>query len=310
MLSYSNGANDNFKGVATLFGSGDTSYTTALWWASICTFLGVICSVFFAEALIKSFSGKGLVPDEVVLSELFIASVALAAGLTVTLATRIGMPISTTHGLIGALVGSGLMASFSELDLSQLGKTFLLPLILSPFIAVLLGYIVTRIIGTGHSLQRTSSGLKRAVHFTTGGAVCFARGLNDAPKIAGMLVIVHLSDIRYGMLAIGGMMVIGGAIHSRKIASTMGEKMAHISINQGMSASVVTAVLVGLASFTGLPVSTTHVSVGSIYGVSLVSKSQNNKVFKEIALSWILTMPVGLIISVTTYFLLGFLIRS
>ena len=60
-LAYSNGANDNFKGVATLFGSKTTSYGRAIWWATITTFAGSVCSIFLAEELVKNFSGKGLV---------------------------------------------------------------------------------------------------------------------------------------------------------------------------------------------------------------------------------------------------------
>ena len=103
-LTFSNGANDNFKGVATLWGSGTLNYRTALALATITTFAGSVCSYFFAEALIKNFSGKGLVPDEIAHSVNFVLSVALSAGTTVLLATRLGFPISTTHGLVGALV--------------------------------------------------------------------------------------------------------------------------------------------------------------------------------------------------------------
>ena len=75
-LAYSNGANDNFKGVATLYGSQTTSYTTAIRWGTACTFLGSVCSLFFAYALLHSFSGKGLVPTDLVGSEAFLLAVA------------------------------------------------------------------------------------------------------------------------------------------------------------------------------------------------------------------------------------------
>ena len=65
-LAYSNGANDNFKGVASLFGSGTCSYRTAISWATITTFAGSIMSIFLAQALLKKFSGKGIVPDQFV----------------------------------------------------------------------------------------------------------------------------------------------------------------------------------------------------------------------------------------------------
>lgn len=126
-VAYANGANDNFKGVATLFGSGTTNYRGALFWATVTTFLGSITAVFLAGTLIKNFTGKGLVDDALVSSIDYGSAVALGAGLTVLLATRIGMPISTTHSLVGALVGAG-WAAGSSIDLGRLAGTFFLPL--------------------------------------------------------------------------------------------------------------------------------------------------------------------------------------
>jgi len=140
-LAYSNGANDNFKGVATLFGSKTTSYNKAIWWATITTFAGSVCSIFLAEGLVKNFSGKGLVPDAIIASPNFLLSVALGAGLTVMLATVAGFPVSTTHGLTGALVGSGLVAVGTEVNFAKLGGSFFLPLLSSPLIAVILGVV-------------------------------------------------------------------------------------------------------------------------------------------------------------------------
>jgi len=81
-----------------------------------------------AEGLVKNFSGKGLVPDAIIASPNFLLSVALGAGLTVMLATVAGFPVSTTHGLTGALVGSGLVAVGTEVNFAKLGGSFFLPL--------------------------------------------------------------------------------------------------------------------------------------------------------------------------------------
>jgi PiT family inorganic phosphate transporter len=105
-LAYANGANDNFKGVASLFGSRTCGYRTAISWATVATFAGSVTALFLAQALIKKFSGKGLVPDDLVASPQFVLAVACGAGATVILATLLGFPISTTHGLTGALVGA------------------------------------------------------------------------------------------------------------------------------------------------------------------------------------------------------------
>jgi PiT family inorganic phosphate transporter len=131
-LAYSNGANDNAKGIATLYGSGTADYDRAIRWATGATLLGSVVAIFLAGELVRNFSGKGLVPDHLIQSPIFAASIALGAGLTVFVATRIGMPISTNHGLVGALFGSGVVAMGYEFNYSALGKTFVFPLIASP----------------------------------------------------------------------------------------------------------------------------------------------------------------------------------
>src|SRR5258707_8414619 len=135
-LAYSNGANDNFKGVASLFGSRTCSYRTAISWATITTFAGSMMSIFLAQTLLKKFSGKGIVPDQFVGTEYFILAVALGAGITVILATLTGFPVSTTHALTGAIIGCGLVAVGSRVNFSALGKGFVLPLLLSPILAI------------------------------------------------------------------------------------------------------------------------------------------------------------------------------
>src|SRR3989475_7779319 len=119
-LAYSNGANDNFKGVASLFGSRTCSYRTAISWATVTTFAGSVAAIFLAQGLLKKFSGKGLVPDALTASPEFLLAVAIGAGATVILATLTGFPISTTHGLTGALVGAGLMAAGPEVNFGVL----------------------------------------------------------------------------------------------------------------------------------------------------------------------------------------------
>src|SRR2546423_4862708 len=138
-LAYSNGANDNFKGVATLFGSRTCSYRTAISWATVTTFAGSITAIFLAQALLKKFSGKGLVPDTLTTSPEFLLAIAIGAGATVILATLTGFPISTTHGLTGALVGAGLTAVGPQVNFTVLGNAFVLPLLLSPLLAMAVG---------------------------------------------------------------------------------------------------------------------------------------------------------------------------
>ena len=105
-LAFGNGANDNFKGFATVWGTDSLSYRQALLLA-------------LAHGLVQQFSGKGLLPQAMVETPRFLVSVGLGAALTVIIATRAGLPISTTHALIGGLVGAGFAASPEQLHLAK-----------------------------------------------------------------------------------------------------------------------------------------------------------------------------------------------
>ncbi|MGH7936311.1 MAG: inorganic phosphate transporter, partial [Chthoniobacterales bacterium] len=354
-LAYSNGANDNFKGVASLYGCGAASYRTAISWATITTFAGSISAVFLAQALLKRFSGKGLVPDALIVSEPFLLSVALGAALTVILATYLGFPVSTTHGLMGSLVGCGLLASGEGVNWASLGNGFVLPLLLSPLLAILLGatlYVSFRAIRLGLGISKelcicvdceervvalpqpallelhapaspilltvdeaencreryagemlglTSQQVMDGAHFLSAGIVSFARGLNDTPKIVALLLLFKALDLRWGFFAVAAMMAIGGLLHSRKIAVTMGRKLTRMNHGQGFSANLTTGILVILASTLGLPVSTTHVAVGSLFGIGLTTGQANPGVMGKIALSWIITLPCAALIGGGVY---------
>lgn len=356
LLSYSNGANDNFKGVATLYGSGTMKYRPALILATIASIAGSTCSYFFAEALLKNFSGKGLVPDGIVQSSDFVLAIALAAATTVLLATKLGFPISTTHSLVGALMGAGFIAVGANVNFAGLGKTFFLPLLLSPFTAVAIAALLYLML----KKWRQSAGIteetclcagKRQVvpvaatpgvqftpvqspkwmvdtvqhcskqyngtflginfqamlnlfHYISAGIVSFARGLNDTPKLVSLLLIGKLFAIPVSFVMIAIAIAIGGLLNARLVAETMSKKISTMNHGQGFTANLVTGLLVIMASKFGLPVSTTHVSVGSIFGTGLVNKSADKKEISKIGLSWLLTLPIAAILSGLFYFII------
>ena len=359
-LAWSNGANDNFKGVATLYGSGTTGYRAAITWGTVWTLLGSICSIFLAQALLKSFSGKGLVPAELVGSVPFLFAVAVGAGATVLLATLFGFPISTTHGLVGALVGAGLVASSGAVSFDVLLSTFLLPLLLSPLAALCLGgslYCIVRFLRIrfgitkewcvcvgaeeksvpiphgasmvavdaarqelailvddasecrqryagrffGVSLQKVVD----LVHFFSAGLVSFARGLNDTPKIAALLLVVSAFDIQWGLAAVAITMAVGGWLNARRVAETMSHKITDMNHGQAVSANIATGFLVIVASRLGMPVSTTHVSVGSLFGIGVVGQSADYRSIAKILLAWVITLPCAAGVAAVAHLLVG-----
>lgn len=358
-VAYANGANDNFKGVATLYGSGTIGYRGALAWATATTFAGSLFSVVLAERLVSIFSANGLVPEAIAGTPEFLAAVALGAASTVFLATLIGFPISTTHALTGALVGAGMMAAGWSVNFLLLGKVFFLPLLVSPLLAILMGGIIysfypraraqiendedwcvclgdtgrlapivepaslirmmpdtprvhlavdtagqcSRTYG-GQFLGVTGQSLLDAGHFLSAGAVSFARGLNDAPKIVGLMMVLEGLQIQTSLLLVAIVMAAGGLLQSRKVGETVGHRITRMDRGQGFVANLVTASLVLTASGSGLPVSTTHVSCGSLFGMGLTTGQANIGVIRQVVASWVLTLPIAALLASASSFAL------
>ncbi|MCX6982922.1 MAG: inorganic phosphate transporter [Verrucomicrobia bacterium] len=304
-LAFTNGANDNFKGVASLYGSGTTAFRTALAWGTATTLAGSVTAIFLAGGLMKKFSGKGLVPDPLVQSPAFLLAVALGAALTVLLATRLGFPISTTHALTGALVGAGLAGGDHTVCFAALGKGFVQPLLLSPLIAIAAGALVHFALKAAHGEPDHRTPTLDALHFLSGGAVGFARGLNDTPKIAALLLVAKALDIRWGLVAIAITMAIGGLLNARRVAETMAKKITGMNPGQGFAANIATAALVTTANWNGLPVSTTHVSVGALVGIGIATRKAHWKAVGGIALSWLITLPCAAALAALASIVIG-----
>ena len=356
-LAYANGANDNFKGVATLFGSGVANYRGALLWATLSTFLGSLAAVFLAGQLLKNFSGRGLVDGSLVSNPQYVGAVALGAGLTVLLATRVGMPISTTHSLIGALVGAG-WAAGSAVNAGKLGLDFFAPLLGSPFLAIAattlcypllhharqrLGVmehtrlcvgqqtvevvpaashaallqraeqlsitsgkaVVCRSRYRGHVLGIEASDALDRLHYVSAGAVSFARGLNDTPKIAALLLVAPLFGSVGSALMVALPMALGGLLSARRVAEVMSRKITPMNHGQGFVANLVTSVIVIGASRFGMPVSTTHVSCGALFGIGTVTGQARVRMIATILSAWVTTLPTAALLGAIGFRVLG-----
>lgn len=353
-LAYANGANDNIKGAATLFGTGTADYRKTLAWATVTTLLGSLAALWAGTGLLEAFRGKGLVPDALAADPRFLASVGFGAAATVFLATRLGFPISTTHALTGALAGAGLAALGGRIHYAALGGSFLLPLLVSPLLALGMSVLIyplfrrarlrlgvteetclcvgqeTRVLAPAccstptavaatvaearmtaavdtqvRCIQRYHGSLVGvsaqtvldSAHYLTAGTLCFARGLNDAPKIMALLLVVQGLSNRTGIVLIALAMAVGGVLQARRIAEVMGHRITEMNHGQGFTANLVASGLVLFASGLGLPVSTTHVTCGALFGIGLVNRTARLATIRAIVLAWVVTLPLSALLA-------------
>ena len=294
-LAFGNGANDNFKGFATIWGAAALPYRQALILATIATVLGGLASVVLAEGLVSQFSGKGLVGDNLAGRPDFALAVASGAAITVMFATRLGFPVSTTHALLGGLVGAGFAMSDAPINLANLGGNFVVPLLVSPVMSAALGlalYAAVRRLRREERSRPLGDGrLAHGLHLLSATSICFARGVNDVPKLAALLIGTRLLGEGSAALGVTMAMGVGGWLLSRRVAETMSHKINRLDHPQGTTANLVTAALVLGASRFGLPVSTTHVSVGAIIGTGAGAATLQGAMVRKVLASWVLTLP-------------------
>lgn len=144
LLAYANGANDVSKGIATLVGSGIANYRRAIVWGAVWTGLGGAAAILVAGPMLDTF-GKGLLMADVHPSFAGAMSALTGAGAWVFIATRTRLPVSTTHALVGSVIGVGIVAyGAAGIAWSALGARVATPLVVSPLVAFVLTRLVSR----------------------------------------------------------------------------------------------------------------------------------------------------------------------
>ncbi len=346
-LAFANGANDNAKPVATLVGAGLAGPRRALLYGTLATLTGSLLAIALGQALVASFSAKGLVGPGIAADPTFILAVTVGAAATVLAATRFGLPISTTHALIGAVVGAG--GVLGAVNLAVLGRAFVVPLLASPLVAIAatatIYPIATRIrralgvtretclcVGTevvamadgtaaaqwkaalddgatcrerytGSVMGISAGSCTTAMHWVSALAVSFARGLQDGAKITGIALVLGLALAPIGVAgAIAIAMALGGLLAARRVEQTMAYRIAPMNDGQGLLGNVLSASIVFGATALGAPVSTTHVTTGSLFGVRLHTKRPAESWIGRILWSWAGTLPLAAAIAAAIAF--------
>ena len=331
ILAWANGANDISKGVATLVGNGTTNARRAVLWGTFWTVMGGLAALIWGTALLTTFSSAYLSQDFHV-DLAFVAGTTTGAALWVMLATRLGLPVSTTHALLGGVVGAALMAAGPVgLQAHAVANKALLPLLASPLIAVFLCaalLLVARQVAQWSSARNTNAFIQAklkgspripkekvwiALHWLSSGVTSFARGLNDVPKIAAFLIMAtmlapelsgHLEASRVGwsIVLVTLVMGVGCLWGGYRVLQLLAHRVTPLDAGTGLAANIGTALLVLTASPLGIPVSTTHVSTGALLGVRWMegTKPKQADALKLILFGWVITLPIAALLAAIT----------
>jgi len=312
MLAFANGANDISKSIATLVGSGESDYKKAVVVTSLAVAVGSILASAWAVKMTLLFT-KGMLSPQVQLNQTFALSILAGAIGWVLLSTRLGMPVSTTHAIVGATLLTGLYAfGIDQVLWASVWRKVALPLLLSPIAAF----------GTSWLLFRALNWLCRQryclnchwAHWASAVSSAFARGLNDTPKIAGLgFVFYALVDPsvtvapRWFFLVLAAANALGGIVMGLKVTETLAHKVTKMDHLEGFAANLATSAMVVATAVHGFPVSTTHVSSSAILAMGLRKglSAVNGRVVGEIALAWGVTLPTAGLIGVASYWLLN-----
>ncbi|MCJ8324004.1 MAG: inorganic phosphate transporter [Rhizobiales bacterium] len=318
LLSFANGANDVSKSIATLTGAGVTSMSKAIHWGVVWTVLGALSGVFWGGAIVKNLSHSFYAAHTEMDVNIAMA-IAIAPIIWVFLSTYAKLPVSTTHSLVGAFIGTGLFAyGVDGIMWQKVGVKIVLPLLVSPFAAIIMAligckiitFLVTKLSAIDLNIGKFKFNITEdGLHWFTSGLLSFARGLNDTPKLIAVIlpiILLRPEDLGAQYYVIGAVSMGAGAwLIGRRITKVLAEKVTKMDHHQGFAANLISSFLVIGASRFGLPVSTTHVSTSAIIGVGIAGKNKMDyKVIGGMLTAWVVTVPgAGLIAGACYYFI-------
>ncbi len=311
-FEFINGFHDVANVVATPIASRSLSPYQAIILAAVFNFVGA----FIGTAVATTIS-KGLVDANVITHLVLIAG--LFAAITWNLLTwYFGIPSSSSHALIGSLVGAAVAASnFGTVHYGVLVWKIIIPMILSPimafFVALILVVIVFRVLSK-RKTPRKSNAQIRELQVISSSLLALSHGSNDAQKTMSIITLAlfsfgMVSTVTYiptWVIALCALtMALGTLTGGMRIIKTLTTRVAKIGPANGFAAEMSSGLLILGASHLGLPVSTTQAASGSIMGAGYPeSGGVNWRVVRTMATAWLLTLPCCMLMSFIIYKLL------
>lgn len=310
-FDYINGFHDTANAIATCVSTRALTVKSAIFMAAILNFAGAMVSTKVAATI-----GKGIVDKDNVTQMVVLAGI-LGAIIWDIITWYYGLPSSSSHAIIGGLIGA-VMAHAGSSALHWAGlKKIVLALLISPVIGTVIGFIFMVIIYWSFR-HKAPSGLNkgfRRLQIVSAAFMAFSHGTADAQKSMGVITMALLS---YGLIpsfdvptwvkiACAVSMGIGTAAGGWRIIKTVGHDFVKLQPVHGFCVETASAgVILGAASI-GMPVSTTHVITSTILGVGLSKRisAVNWGVAQRIVIAWILTIPASAIVAYACYLLMS-----
>jgi len=308
-FDFVNGFHDAANSIATVVSTRVLRPQQAVAWAA---FFNFIAFLFFGLHVARTI-GKGVVdPSSATLTVVAAGVIGAIAWDLIT--WWLGLPTSSSHALVGGLAGAAVVhGGFGVLILPGLIKIGVF-IVLSPFIGLSLGFVL--MVATYWIFRRsapsTVNNLFRKLQLLSAAAFSLGHGGNDAQKSMGIILVALISAGYLGpkaevplwvVLACHAAMGLGTLFGGWRIVRTMGQRICHLQPVHGFCAESAGALSLYLATWLGVPVSTTHTITGAITGVGITRGIHAVRwgVAQRVVWAWIFTIPASALISALTY---------
>jgi PiT family inorganic phosphate transporter len=313
-FDFMNGRNDAANSIATIVSTRVLSPRYAVFWAAFFNFVAFLVFGLHVATTI----GKGIVAPSVITDQVIFG--ALTGAIFWQIITGyLGIPSSSSHALIGGLVGSGFAhAGFSAIVWSGLGKTAA-AIVFSPLTGLLIALLLMLLVSWAfvRSAPARVDALFRRAQFVSASLYALGHGGNDAQKTMGIIAaLLYAHGMSGGTFSIplwviiscNGAMALGTALGGWRIIHTMGSRITRLSPLQGVCAETAGSITLFMVTYLGIPVSTTHTITGAIVGVGAARRVSAVRwnVAQSIVIAWIVTMPAAGLVSACFYWLFGF----